>query len=85
MGVHGDGCDLLILDGAVVAAGLGLGDGIDDLHAGSDLTEAGVLHVQVLGIGVHDEELGAAGVGGGGTGHAQNAALVLQEIGRAHV
>ena len=31
LGVHGDGSDLLLLHGAVVAAGLGLGDGVDDL------------------------------------------------------
>ena len=80
VGVHGDGGDLLLLDGTVVAAGLGLGDGIDHIHAGQNLAEAGVLHIQVLGIGVHDEELGAGGVGGGGTGHAEDAALVLQVV-----
>ena len=80
MSVHGDGGDLLILNGTVVPGCLCLGDGIDHLHAGGHLAEAGVLHVEMLGILVHDEELGAAGVGGGGTGHGQNAALVLQVV-----
>lgn len=80
VGVHGDGGDLLLLDGAVGHAGLGGGDGIHHVHAGRDLAEGGILAVQVLGIGVHDEELAAGGVGGLGAGHAQHAPLVLQLI-----
>ena len=34
----------------------------------------------MLGVGVHDEELAARGVGGGGTRHAENAPLVLQVV-----
>ena len=80
VGVHGDGSDHLILDGAGIAAGLYLGDGVDDLHAGGHLSKGGVLHVQMPGSFMHDDELASGGVGGGGTGHAENAALVLQVV-----
>ena len=80
VGVHSDGSDLLLHQGTVLHAGSGGGDGVNNIHAGCHLTEGSVLLVQVLGILVHDEELGAGGVGGGGAGHAQNATLVLQIV-----
>ena len=80
VGLHGDGSDLLIFHRTVVAAGAGGSNCIHHIHAGGHLAECGVLTIQVLGILMHDEELAAAGVGGGGTGHAQNAALMLQII-----
>ena len=38
LGVHGDGSDLLLLNGAILHTGSGLCDGIYHIHAGSDLT-----------------------------------------------
>ena len=80
LSVYGDGNDLLLSHGTVSHAGSGGSDGIHNVHAGSDLAEGGVLAVQVLSVLVHDEELAAGGVGGLGTGHAENAALVLQIV-----
>ena len=80
VGLNGDGSDLLLLQRTVGSVGLDLCDGIHHIHAGSHLAEGCILAVQVLGILVHDEELGAGGVGGLGTGHRQNAALVLQVV-----
>ena len=80
VGVHGDGGDLLLRLGTVIAVGLDGGDGVHHIHTGGHLAEGGVLTVQVLGVGVHDEELAARGVGGGGTRHAENAPLVLQVV-----
>lgn len=80
VGVHGDGGNLLLHLGTVIAVGLDGGDGVHHIHAGGHLAEGGVLTVQVLGVGVHDEELAARGVGGGGTRHAENAPLVLQVV-----
>ena len=80
VGVHGDGGNLLLHLGTVVAVGLDGGDGVHHVHAGGHLAEGGVLTVQVLGVGVHDEELAARGVGGGGTRHAENAPFVLQVV-----
>ena len=80
VGVHGDGGDFLLHLRTVIAVGLDGGDGVHHVHAGSHLAEGGVLAVQVLGVGVHDEELAARGVGGGGTRHAENAPLVLQVV-----
>ena len=80
VGVHGDGGDLLLRLGTVIAVGLDGGDGVHHVHAGGHLAEGGVLAVQVLGVGVHDEELAARGVGGGGTRHAENAPFVLQVV-----
>ena len=80
VGVHGDGSDFLLHLRTVAAVGLDGGDGVHHVHAGSHLAEGGVLAVQVLGVGVHDEELAARGVGGGGTRHAENAPLVLQVV-----
>ena len=53
---------------------------VNNFQAGGDFAEGSVLAVQVLGILVHDEELAAGTVGGGGTGHAQNATLMPQVI-----
>ena len=78
--LHGDGSDLLFGQGTVLIVGLGGSDGIHNLHTGGDLAESGVLLVQVLGILVHQEELGTGGVGGGGAGHAEDTALVLDVI-----
>ena len=80
VGVHGDGGDFLLHLRTVIVVGLDGGDGVHHVHAGSHLAEGGVLAVQVLGVGVHDEELAARGVGGGGTRHAENAPLVLQVV-----
>ena len=80
VGVHGDGGNLLLHLGTVVAVGLDGGDGVHHVHAGGHLAEGGILTVQMLGVGVHDEELAARGVGGGGTRHAENAPLVLQVV-----
>ena len=80
VGVHGDGSDFLLHLRTVIAVGLDGGDGVHHVHAGSHLAEGGVLAVQVLGVGVHDEELAARGVGGGGTRHAENAPFVLQVV-----
>ena len=80
VGVHGDGGDFLLHLRTVIAVGLDGGDGVHHVHAGGHLAEGGVLAVQVLGVGVHDEELAARGVGGGGTRHAENAPLVLQIV-----
>ena len=80
LGVDSDGNDLLIVQGTVVAVGLGGSNGVHDLQAGGDLTECSVLAIQELCIGMHDEELGTAGVGALGTGHGQDAALVLQIV-----
>ena len=80
VGIHGDGGDLLLGEGAVLGAGAGGGDGIHHVHAGGYLAEGGVLAVQVLGVGVHDEELAPCGVGGGGTGHAEDAPLMPQVV-----
>ncbi len=77
LGIYGDGSDLLLLNGTVVTAGSYLGNGIHHIHAGGHLAESSVLAVQMLGILVHDKELGAGGVGGGASGHGQNAPLVL--------
>ena len=80
VGVYGDGSDLLLCHRPVVGAGLGGGDGIHHIHAGSDLAKGGILAVQMLGILMHDEELAACGVGRRGAGHAQHASFVLQFI-----
>ena len=80
VGVHGDGGDLLLRLGTVIAVGLDGGDGVHHVHTGGYLAEGGILTVQMLGVGVHDEELAARGVGGGGTRHAENAPLVLQIV-----
>ncbi len=80
VGVHGDGGDLLLHLGTVVAVGLDGGDGVHHVHTGGHLAEGGVLTVQMLGVGVHNEELAARRVGGGGTRHAENAPLVLQVV-----
>ena len=80
VGVHGDGSDFLLRLGTVIAVGLDGGDGVHHVHTGGYLAEGGVLTVQVLGVGMHDEELAARGVGGGGTRHAENAPLVLQVV-----
>ena len=80
VGVHGDGGNLLLHLGTVVAVGLDGGDGVHHVHTGGHLAEGGVLTVQVLGVGVHDEELAARRIGGGGTRHAENAPLVLQVV-----
>ena len=80
VGVHGDGSNFLLRQRTVIPVGLNAGNGIHHIHAGSDLAEGGVLAVQMLGIGVHDEELAASGIGGGGTGHAEHASLVLQVV-----
>lgn len=80
VGVHGDGGDLLLRLGTVIAVGLDGGDGVHHIHAGGHLAEGGVLTVQMLGVGVHDEELAARRIGGGGTRHAENAPLVLQIV-----
>ena len=57
VGVHGDGGDFLLHLRTVIAVGLDGGDGVHHVHAGGHLAEGGVLAVQVLGVGVHDEEL----------------------------
>ena len=80
VGVHGDGGDFLLCNGAVLGAGFDTGDGIHHVHAGRYLAEGGVLAVQVLGIGMHDEELAARGVGRRGTGHAEDTPLMLQVV-----
>ena len=80
MGVHGDGSDLLLLDRTVGRTDFRCRDGIHHIHAGSDLAEGGVLAIQMLGILVHDKELGAGRVGGRGTGHGKHATLVLEFI-----
>ena len=80
VGVYCNGDDFLLCQGAVIAVGFHGGNGIHCIHAGGHLAKSGVLAVQVLGILVHDEKLGTSGVGGGGTGHAENAPLVLQII-----
>jgi len=80
VGFNRDGCDLLLGHRTILAISLDLGDGIDNIHAGSDLAEGCVLAVQMLGILVHDEELGTCRVGGGGACHGQDTALVLQVI-----
>ena len=80
VGVHGDGGNLLLHLGTVVAVSLDGGDGVHHVHTGGYLAEGGVLTVQMLGVGVHDEELAARGVGGGGTRHAENTPLVLQIV-----
>ena len=77
VGIHGDGGNLLFGEGTVIAVGFHCGNGIDHIHAGGHLAKGGILIIQMLGVLVHDEELGACGVGGGGTGHAENAPLVL--------
>ena len=80
LGIHDNGSDLLFSLGAVHAVGLDGSDGVYHIHAGSDLAKSSVLAVQMLGILVHDEELGAGGVGALRTGHGQNAALMLQVV-----
>ena len=80
VGIHGDGSDLLLRLGTVIAISLDRSNGINHIHAGGDLTESGVLSVQVLGVRMHDEELAAGRVWRGRTGHAQNAPLVLQIV-----
>ena len=80
VGIDRDGGDLLLGNGTILRAGAGGGDGVHHVHAGRYLAEGGVLAVQVLGVGVHDEELAARGVGGGGTGHTENAPLMLQVV-----
>ena len=69
VGVHGDGCDLLLGLRPVIPVRFHGGNGIEHVQAGGQLAEGGVLAVQMLGIGVHDEELASGGVGAGGTGH----------------
>ena len=80
VGVHGDGGDLLLGEGTILGAGAGGGDGVHHIHAACHLAKGGVLAVQVLGVGVHDEELASRGVGGGGTGHAEDAPLMLEVV-----
>eukprot|EP00601_Ochromonadales_sp_CCMP2298_P005123 CAMPEP_0173177890 /NCGR_PEP_ID=MMETSP1141-20130122/5231_1 /TAXON_ID=483371 /ORGANISM="non described non described, Strain CCMP2298" /LENGTH=183 /DNA_ID=CAMNT_0014100319 /DNA_START=137 /DNA_END=687 /DNA_ORIENTATION=+ len=72
-------------EGLVVAVGGALVDLGDDVHAGGDLAEHGVLggggfveeveEAVVLGV---DEELGPTGVGLAGVGHGEGADLVGQ-------
>jgi len=62
--------------GLVVVVGANTADLIDNLDALNDLTESGVLAIQMGCVLVHDEELAAGGVGHHGAGHGQNAALV---------
>ena len=78
--LHSDLDHLLLVQRTVGAVGLGGGDAIHDIHALDDLTEGGVLAVQMGGGLVHQEELAAGGVGVHGTGHGQNAAVVLELV-----
>ena len=80
LGIHSDGSDLLLGNRPVSSAGSGSCDGIHNIHTGGHLAESSVLLVQMLGILVHDEELGAGGVGALGTGHGQDTTLVTQVI-----
>ena len=80
MGVHLDGSDLLLLHGAVAGADSGGGNGIYHIHALGHLAEGGILTVQMLGILMHDEELGSGGIGGLAACHGQNAPLVPQVV-----
>ena len=79
-GLHGDLLHALVGLGLVVHAGLGGGDAVDHVHALGDHTEGGILAVQELPVGVHDEELAAGGVHGLGAGHRQHAALVADGV-----
>ena len=80
LGVNCDGGDLLLLYRAVLHAGSGGSDGIHNFHAGSDFAEGGVLAVQMFGILMHNEELTACRVGGGGASHTQNTPFVAKLI-----
>ena len=65
----------------VIAVGLDGGDGVHHVHAGQvTLPKAAYWPSRMLGVGVHDEELAARGVGRLGTRHGENAALVLQVV-----
>ena len=60
MGIHCDGGNLLLLHRPVIPASLGGGDGIYDLHTGSDLAKRSILPIQMLSILMHDKELAAS-------------------------
>src|SRR5215207_181023 len=71
-----------IVDGAVLGARLGALDRVDGLHARSHPAEHGVLAVEPgRGLGGHDEELAAVGVGPG-VGHRERTAddLVVVDL-----
>ena len=59
-GLHGDLLHALVGLRLVVHAGLGGGDAVDHVHALGDHAEGGILAVQELPVGVHDEELAPA-------------------------
>ena len=80
LGIHGDGFDLL-LDGGFIAEIRGDGgDGIDGVHPLQHLAEGGVLSVEEVAVGVHDEELAAGGVRGLCPRHGQNAAGMAELV-----
>lgn len=60
---------------AIVRAGIG--DLVDRLHAFDHLAKGGIAAIQMGGVLVHDEELGAGGVIGLRSCHGQNALRVL--------
>ena len=66
----GDGVDDDGVVGTVVVAAGGVGDFVDDVLAGGDVAEDGVVVGGEGVVGVHDEELAAVGVGAG-VGHAE--------------
>ena len=68
--------------GLVVIIGAHGADVIDGLNALDDLAEGGILPVQMGGVLMHDKELAAGGVGGHGAGHGENAAVVLEVVGK---
>ena len=51
------------------------GDAVHHVHALGDFAEGGVLTVQEVPVGVHDEELAACRVHGLGPGHGEHARL----------
>ena len=79
-GLHGDLLHALVLLGLVAEVGLDGGDAVHHVHALGDFAEGGVLAVQEVPVGVHDEELAAGRVHGLGPGHGEHAPLVAQVV-----
>ena len=82
-GLHGHLFHALIRSGPVVPVPLGRHNFVRHFHALDNLSEGGILAVQVGSLFHHDEKLAAGRVGMHCPRHGQHTAVVLQIIGKA--
>ena len=68
---------LIFIRSVGIAVGRSLGDAVHHIHSFDYFAESRVLPVQMRGGFVHDEELGACGIGVHGPCHGQHACRML--------